>query len=50
MRDRQCERDLSGVIPDEAGLWIIPYAMSLGSFVGIDRKGTRSIGIAKEGG
>ena len=50
MWDRQCEGDLSGGIPDEAGLWILPDAMSLASFIGLDRKGTRPIGLAKEGG
>ena len=38
MWDRQCERDLSGAIPDEAGLWIVPDAMSLASSIGIDRE------------
>ena len=41
MQHRECERDLSGAIPDEAGLWIVPDAMSLANSIGIDRKGTR---------
>ena len=49
MRHRECERGLSGAIPDEAGLWIVPDAMSLANSIGIDRKGTRPIGLAMKG-
>ena len=42
--------DLSGATSDEVGLWIVPDAMSLASFIGLDRKGTRPIRLAKEGG
>ena len=50
MWDQECKRELSGAIPDEEGLWIVPDAMSLASFIGINRKGTRPIRLAKEGG
>ena len=49
MQHRRYERDLSGAIPDEAGLWIVPDAMSLANSIGIDRKGTRPISLAMKG-
>jgi hypothetical protein len=42
IQHRKCERDLSGAISDEAGLWSRPNQMVLANSIGIGWRDTQS--------